>query len=617
MAIPLDSSALGPDGVPGHEEDRREGDGRPVELTLLPSHRSTVDDETIRLSIRVVDDSGIVGRLGTWKEAERRGPGGRPETFPTRAVLVGLMASVLTNQPLHLTRVTEILFRQLSPAWRKQLGLPDPPEADDRQAWEALYRNVRTRFHGMLALVDPSATMKNRRLDDDTFNRLMTQRRAELTEDDWSERYDRLDWLINALIEASVGLLPREVRRAFAGSVGVDGTLVRGHSRPYVRKRGTKSKKGKKPEIELHSVDPDAGFYVRQADERDAGVDATTGRDKIAWGYEATFAVSGAATPEEDGLFPNVILGMTVLDQPGRSVGRHGAQVLASLAARGYRAGFLAADRAFSSARAEEFQLPALALGYRPVYDYKIDQLGVQDQVDGFLQIEGDWYCPSIPEPLQEATRDNRNHVIDEDTYRQRLTERWKYAARPKGKPDAEGHLRLQCPAAGSWPMARCPLKPKSLTRDTLGRLHIAVAADIAKAPPKSCTQESVTVPPSAGAKFHQELVFESPEWKCAYNSLRNTNEGMNGYIKDPAHEALDDPGRRRIHGVAAQSLSVALLVVAANVRKSRLFLAARAVEGSTKLRRTRRRKTSPIAYWLPPAAMASDSSDPDPPLSA
>ena len=202
--------------------------------------------------------------------------------------------------------------------------------------------------------------------------------------------------------------------------MGVDGTLVRGHSRPYIRKRGTKPKKGRKPEIELHSVDPDAGFYVRQADERDAGVDATTGRDKIAWGYEATFAVSGAATPDEDGLFPNLILGMTVLDQPGRSVGRHGAQVLASLAARSYPAGFLAADRAFSSAKAEEFQLPALALGYRPVYDYKIDQLGVQDEADGFLQIEGAWYCPSIPESLREATRDYRNHVIDEDTYRQR-----------------------------------------------------------------------------------------------------------------------------------------------------------------------------------------------------
>ncbi len=397
MAITFDSSAPGPEGAAGSEDALREGEGRPVALTLLPSHRSTLDDETVRLSIRLVEGSGIVARLATWKETERRGPGGRPETFPTRALLVGLTACALTDQPLHLTRVTEILFVQLGATWRGQLGLPEPPAADDHQAWAALYRNVRTRFHGMLALVDPSPTPKNRRLDDDTFNRLTTDHRAERTEEEWAERDDRLDWLINALIEASIKLLPRDVRRAYRGSVGVDGTLVRGHSRPYVRKRGTKTKKGRKPEIELHSVDPDAGFYVRQADERDAGVDTTTGRDKIAWGYEATFAVSGAATPDEEGVFPNVILAMTVLDQPGRSVGRHGAQVLASLATRDYPAGFLAAYRAFSSAKAEEFQLPALALGYRPVYDYKIDQLGVQDEADGFLQIEGD--CTAlIPE---------------------------------------------------------------------------------------------------------------------------------------------------------------------------------------------------------------------------
>jgi hypothetical protein len=51
-------------------------------------------------------------------------------------------------------------------------------------ATDALCRNVRTRFQGMLALVDPSATPKNRRLDDNTFNRLTTERRAEMTEDE-------------------------------------------------------------------------------------------------------------------------------------------------------------------------------------------------------------------------------------------------------------------------------------------------------------------------------------------------------------------------------------------------------------------------------------------------
>jgi hypothetical protein len=47
----------------------------------------------------------------------------------------------------------------------------------------------------------------------------------------------------------------------------------------------------------------------------------------------------------------------------------------------------------------------------------------------------------------------------------------------------------------------------------------------------------------------------------------------MNGYVKDPAHEALDDAGRRRLHGVAARSVLVAFLLLAANVRKIRTFL--------------------------------------------
>ena len=47
----------------------------------------------------------------------------------------------------------------------------------------------------------------------------------------------------------------------------------------------------------------------------------------------------------------------------------------------------------------------------------------------------------------------------------------------------------------------------------------------------------------------------------------------MNGYVKDPAHEALDDAGRRRLFGTAAQSILAALLLMAANVRKIQTFI--------------------------------------------
>src|SRR6516225_8537254 len=102
------------------------------------------------------------------------------------------------------------------------------------------------------------------------------------------------------------------------------------------------------------------------------------------------------------------------------------------------------------------------------------------------------------------ATADYRNHTIDESTYRARVTERGRYLARPKTKPDAEGHLRLQCPAAGSWPEARCDLKPASLRKETARRvpIPIAVRSNVGSNPPPSCTQHSVTLPPEAGAKY-------------------------------------------------------------------------------------------------------------------
>ncbi len=56
------------------------------------------------------------------------------------------------------------------------------------------------------------------------------------------------------------------------------------------------------------------------------------------------------------------------------------------------------------------------------------------------------------------------------------------------------------------------------------------------------------------------------------YATYRNTIEGANGYLKDTAHEALACPGRRRVRGIAAQSLFVAVLLMAGNFRRTAAF---------------------------------------------
>jgi len=97
----------------------------------------------------------------------------------------------------------------------------------------------------------------------------------------------------------------------------------------------------------------------------------------------------------------------------------------------------------------------------------------------------------------------------------------------------------------------------------------------------------------------------------------------MNGFIKDGAREAVDDPERRRIRGVAAQSVLVVIQLMSANFRKINELPINRSA-GEKKLRKLRnRRKTRPLTTWTPKSTTVvtgtvdGASADPDPPLSA
>jgi len=152
--------------------------------------------------------------------------------------------------------------------------------------------------------------------------------------------------------------------------------------------------------------------------------------------------------------------------------------------------------------------------------------------------------------------------------------------------------------------------------------VRIPVTAAASAHPPIICSQQSVTVPPEAGAKFAQPLLYGSEEWKAAYATLRSTNEGMNGFLKDGAREALGDPQRRRIRGVAAQSVFVALMLCAANLRKIDSFLVQAAAEAAGMARRRpRRRRTRALNEWFPEVPPSptpvTGGPGPDPPTAA
>ena len=571
----------------------------------------------------MVDAMDVLEPLVRWRAEERerlaRHAGGAPERFPANAVWVAMVLAAVHERPMLATTFRDILFRHISPAMRDRLGVPDPPELEDLNAWEALHRCIRTRFWGLIQAIDPSPLPKNRRLTPAEFTAASSAHRAryELSDDLLAARHERLAWVCNAILEASITALPRDLRRRWHGSVGLDATAVPAFARDEKRVRNRKLTRAKRPVLK-HSADPDAGLYVRTDTDHDPDsgqvVSASGKRLRSGfWAYEASIVVTGNDQPQLNPDFPSLVIGMAPLHRPSTGVAQNAMTALASIAGRGHPARWLAADRAYTHALADEFQLPARALGYDLVLDYRVDQLGVQGNYAGALHIEGAYYCPAIPTALQTATRDFRARRIDEDTWHARIEARRAYRLRPKALPDAEAHTRMLCPAAGTAPTLRCEIKPVSLTSKSQATPRTTPARDLIDQSPKICTQQSITIPPGANAKLHQTLHFGSPEWAALYNTLRNTIEGINGIAKDGAYSALGDAGRRRLRGVAAQSILVALLLFATNIRKIDSFLlhAEPDADGTPRKPRVRRRTTKSIRSWRTPVAAVAGAPPP------
>ena len=493
----------------------------------LPAAAGAVSEQTVAFAAGLIDRSGKAPVIET---ALARATG-RPRPLPVRAVLTALLCLALDDRPLFLTEATRLLFQQASGASRALLGVTGT--ATTRRAFLAAYRRVRYCYHAILSVIDPSALPKNRRLTPGQLaaaSKKTTPAQAEAAR-------QRLEAFINSLLEASISVLDEEERKAFDGCTGLDATPVPLFSRGPSRRAG------------LCASDPDGGWYVREGDHRDREDSKGKPLRKIAWALEATIAVT-ARPPAAPPSHPNLAIGLA-LARPGEDPGGTGARVLASVAARGHKTGWLGFDRAYTAALPGRFHLPARALGYRPVMDYRADQLGIQASIGGALLVEGSWHCPALPGPLISATQDLRDHATDRDTYDTQIAARAPYRLKHKDGPDADGYQRLSCPAAGDHPGLMCPLRETSLSpRD--GRAKVLHPPD---EPPKICHQSAITIPPDAGARYRQDLPYGTPAWHARYATLRNTIEGLNGYAKDPAHQALAQPARRRVRGIAAQSL--------------------------------------------------------------
>ena len=288
----------------------------------IPGPGPAPDEQAVAFAAELIDRSGKPPVI----EAALAHRTGRRRPLPVRAVLTALLCLAPDDRPLFLTEATRLLFQQLSPASRQLLGVPGT--ATTQQAFKAAYRRVRYCFGQILKVAGPSALPKNRRLTPGDLK----ARTKPMTPEQATAARDRLEALVNALLEASVSVLTQDERAASGGGTGLDATPVPLFSRGPSKRAG------------LCASDPDGGWYVREGDHREHEDDKGKPLRKICWALEATIAVT-ARPPGAPPATPNLAIGLAMA-RPGEDPGGTGARVLASAAARGHKTGGLGYDRA-------------------------------------------------------------------------------------------------------------------------------------------------------------------------------------------------------------------------------------------------------------------------------
>ncbi|MCU1447473.1 hypothetical protein [Cryobacterium sp.] len=515
-------------------------------------NHSQISHRQVEFVVQLIDDSGVADQIDAWQLSDRKktGAGGRPRLVSTRTALALLLLLSTEHSSLFVKEMAVIAGERLSNTSLRHLGLWGHQR--DANAWFwPLWRAL----HRALDAIDPKPGHRREFPTPEEIE--LTLRHREET--GASAKQARLNWVCNQLVEATLQLVPAEFRQNWEGDLCIDATVV-----PAFGKRGAPW--GKK----FHAVEHDAGWYTR--DSRHNTPTDPRKVKKAVFGWDVTIAVQTNHDPNTLPGFPLLVAGIA-MTVPGRALIEAAKDIVVGVAGRGHPIGRLTGDRGYAaSAHPDDYQLPARRLGYKIYTDYREDQLGAKDGYAGAIQVEGALYCPSMPERLITATIDERAGRIDKKHWRQLIVERRQYMLRPKSKPDAKGSIAMMCPARGPGATANCPLVNGGCGPSDDARTPIFDPPEENKRD-KVCTNAtSVTVPIEAGAKLAQDIQYGSDEWSTMYNHDRNTIEGVNGFLKDGAHEGIHIAERRRMRGSTAQFLMIAMLVVTGNLRKLQNF---------------------------------------------
>lgn len=546
----------------------------------------------LNAAARVVDSSGVVERIHEWDQAKRKSGAGRKPDISYRGLLILFLLHIQAGYGVTYPDIASTLDSRMTLEHFEMLGIRN--RAADREDW---YHRTWRCAERLIKLIDPFPMPRNRRLKAKKWAKVQAKLESPRGQRNTAEKMERLDWLCEQLLHASVRMLPTEISSRINGHIAIDATLVEIAGRPNAKENI----------FNRSNADASSGRYRREGSH--GGKGAKT--DKA--GFELEIATLVWNQPGERGQFPSLITAVS-MHKPGKLKG-HGAKLVASHKRLGFSRRFLVlCDRAYNGGNVNSFHIPVRLMGAELVCDYKKDELGQQSayvEADIIL-VDGAWYVKWMPQNLRDLTKEHRQAVealtqaVDRRalskeertalkgelralnaSYEARLESREEYRLKPHGLPDADGYQRFTYPPLGY--MAIDPATGKRVLPRNLPKLPSSVSIPIDVG--DSTGHKTKKQPPPA-VKWAQKFAHGSLLHRKWYG-MRSMVESNNKVLKGKRFENLGDPGKRSGRGFAFQYLIASLMAVSANIRKIAKFFENDAKRQLGRpLPRTRRRKT-------------------------
>jgi hypothetical protein len=529
--------------------------------------------------------SGVIELLATWRaeDREKKAPGGVKPKIDDLAILTVVMMLLSEQSMIFVREMGRVFEHRLDDEARRELGIAHLYDNDKPNDWYFLAWRA---MHRIIDLWDawpaPRRLLtRDERSSLDALRDKNIERRA----------HERSMTFTNTLLEATAQNLPRAVRRQRL-ALSVDQTVLRAPSQKnrWPRENGVEQPMfiaGTDKEQPKYAMELEADLYPIDKGEKERVFSKHTkengkasvkqARSRWLLAYTANLIIDVNEDPTGDPTeAPQLIRGAS-LTTPNKGIGFHTVELVKNIQERGYDIARLSSDLGYSAGLTmEDFHRPMRELGVGLVFDYnRANQTGVRGQVGGAKLVEGGQFCPGTPKRLLDATVRRNNKEIDNVEWSQQIDERDAYRLHKKEGPDANGNVKMRCPALGPSATVECPLRKLDKRASPDKERPQVLRANVPKQTDKVCCQTSITVRPEDGEKMNQMLPYGSKEWSKTYRRDRNSIESFNAFIKT-GPERIADSSARRLRGLAAQQFLLAMLTTAANIRKIVTFLAAK-----------------------------------------